>query len=65
MKRSGLFSLVNSHPVTLMAAGLVATCGILFTYHKVIKPVLKKRKYEEAKGYAEYLFQEESKKSNS
>jgi hypothetical protein len=58
------------HPATVLGAGLIVTCSVIFSYRKFIRPALQKRKYEEAEGYAEYLFQEESKhkyanKSNS
>jgi hypothetical protein len=70
MKRSGLFNLVNSHPVFILGAGIIVTGGALLSYSRYIRPALQKRKYAEAEGYAEYLFQEELKrkyasKSNS
>jgi hypothetical protein len=62
MKKSGLFSVINSHPALILATGLVVTGGIIYSYRKFIQPILHKRRYEEAQGYAEYLFKEECKK---
>lgn len=61
MKRSGLFNVINSHPALILAAGLLFTGGIIFSYRKFIRPVLLERKYKEAQDYAEYLFNEEFK----
>lgn len=61
MKKSGLFNIINSHPALILATGLLFTGGIIFSYRKFIRPVLRERKYKEAEGYAEYLFNEEFK----
>jgi hypothetical protein len=62
MKKSGLFNIITSHPALILATGLLFTGSLIFTYRKFVRPVLHKRKYDEAQGYAEYLFKEESKK---
>jgi hypothetical protein len=62
MKRLGLFNIITSHPALIITTGLLFTGGIIFSYRKFILPVLRKRKYEEAQGYAEYLFKEELKR---
>jgi hypothetical protein len=55
--------MVRAQPaLVIMGAGLVCTAGIIITYTKIIRPALKRRKSDEAHVYAEYLFQEESKK---
>jgi type II secretory pathway component PulM len=54
--------MIRAHPALLMGAGLVCTASIVITYTKIVRPALKRRKSDEAQVYAEYLFQQESKK---
>jgi hypothetical protein len=63
MKRPGLFNIITSHPALILATGLLFTGGIIFSYRKFIRPVLRAQKYKEAEGYAEYLFNKESEQS--
>jgi type II secretory pathway component PulM len=54
--------MIRTHPVLLLGAGLICTTSIIITYMKIIHPALQRRKSDEAQVYAEYLFQQESKK---
>lgn len=54
--------MIRTHPVLQLGAGLVCTASIVITYMKIIRPALQRRKSDEAQVYAEYLFQQESKK---
>jgi len=62
MQRPKLFDMIRTHPALLLGAGLVCTTSIIITYMKIIRPALQRRKFDEAQVYAEYLFQQESKK---
>ena len=62
MQRPKLFHMIRTHPVLLLGAGLVCTTSIIITYMKIIRPALQRRKSDEAQVYAEYLYQQESKK---
>jgi hypothetical protein len=61
MKRSGLFRTINSHPALLLGAGIIVTGSVIYSYRNYIRPVFQRRKFAEAEGYAEYLFEKESK----
>jgi hypothetical protein len=54
--------MIKAHPALLLGAGLVCTASIVITYTKLLRPALKRQKSDEAEVYAEYLFQQESKK---
>lgn len=62
MQRPKLIHMITTHPVLLLGVGLVCTASTVITYMKIIRPALQRRKSDEAQDYAEYLFQQESKK---
>uniref|UniRef100_W8AX63 Transmembrane protein n=1 Tax=Ceratitis capitata TaxID=7213 RepID=W8AX63_CERCA len=62
---SNLFQALKKSPVGVMAAGIFSTLAIVGTYRFAIRPILERRRREEAEAFAEYIFQQEKSKKTS